>query len=69
MIRFESDYTEGAHPKIIEALVRTNEEQNPGYGVDRHCERARALIKDLCGNPDFATLPKLAAVGETGGGV
>ena len=53
MIRFESDYTEGAHPKIIEALVRTNEEQNPGYGVDRHCERARALIKDLCGNPDL----------------
>lgn len=50
-IRFESDYTEGAHPKIIEALVRSNEEQCPGYGVDRHCERARALIKDLCGNP------------------
>ena len=23
MIRFNSDYTEGAHPEILEALIRT----------------------------------------------
>lgn len=49
MIRFESDYTEGAHPKIMEALMRTNMEQTKGYGLDEHCERARALICEACG--------------------
>lgn len=32
MIRFESDYTEGAHERIIKRLIETNEEQTPGYG-------------------------------------
>ena len=31
MIRFESDYLEGALPEVMEALVRTNLEQTPGY--------------------------------------
>jgi threonine aldolase len=50
MIRFECDYTEGAHPKIIEALVKTNMEQTCGYGLDPHCEHARELILQACGN-------------------
>lgn len=33
MIRFECDYAEGAHPKVLEALVKTNFEQSPGYGA------------------------------------
>ncbi|WDV08680.1 threonine aldolase family protein [Lysinibacillus irui] len=45
MIRFENDYAEGAHPKILEQLVATNEEQSPGYGMDEHSEKARAYIK------------------------
>ncbi len=45
MIRFESDYTEGAVPEIIEALTKTNMVQTPGYGVDEFCERAKAKIK------------------------
>ena len=48
MIRFDSDYTEGCHPKILEALAATNMEQHPGYGEDAHCARARALIRDAC---------------------
>ena len=44
MIRFECDYTTGAHPKILEALVNTNGEAAPGYGVDIHCERACDII-------------------------
>lgn len=52
MIRFECDYTEGAHPRIMEALVRTNMEQTKGYGEDEHCENARALIREACGNVD-----------------
>ncbi|MBQ7822319.1 MAG: low specificity L-threonine aldolase [Clostridia bacterium] len=52
MIRFESDYLEGAHPKILEKLTQTNFEQSAGYGVDAHCERARELIKKACEAPD-----------------
>ena len=52
MIRFECDYTTGAHPKILEALVNTNTEPCPGYGVDIHCERARAMLRELCRAPE-----------------
>ena len=48
MIQFQCDYTEGAHPKILERLVETNFEQTVGYGEDAHCESARARILQLC---------------------
>ncbi len=48
MIRFDSDYIEGAHPLIIEALQKTNMEQTEGYSMDPHSERAKQLIKDAC---------------------
>ena len=50
MILFNSDYIEGAHPSIIEALVRTNFEQTPGYGEDKFCEEARDIIREHCNN-------------------
>lgn len=50
MIRFECDYTEGAHENIINALVKTNMEQTVGYGNDPHCENAKSLIKKAIGN-------------------
>ena len=51
MLRFECDYGEGAHPKILERLLETNLEQTPGYGKDEHCERAKTLIRQACGLP------------------
>lgn len=51
MIRFESDYLEGAHPLILEHLAKTNLEQTPGYGNDPHCDHARALIQQACAAP------------------
>lgn len=48
MIRFNSDYTEGAHPRILERLMETNLEQTSGYGMDSYCEKARELIKEKC---------------------
>ena len=42
---FTSDYLEGCHPKVLEALTRTNLEQTPGYGLDPHCEAAAAMIR------------------------
>lgn len=50
MIRFECDYTEGAHERILKRLLETNDEQTGGYGVDKHCEKARAYIKKACGS-------------------
>ena len=52
MIRFECDYGEGAHPKIMELLEKTNLEQTPGYGLDPWCEKARKLILEACDAPD-----------------
>ena len=54
MIYFLSDYSQGAHPKVLEALARTNEEHTDGYGMDEHCARAAALIRELIGLPDCA---------------
>lgn len=51
MIRFNSDYTEGCHPAILERLTETNMEQTAGYGVDEHCKHAAELIKDACATP------------------
>ena len=53
MIRFECDYAEGMHPRILERLVETNMEQTAGYGEDSYCERAAALIKQACGREDI----------------
>lgn len=52
MIYFHSDYSQGAHPKVMEALVRTNMEQTDGYGMDSHCENAAAMIRKLIGIDD-----------------
>ena len=52
MIRFNCDYSEGAHPKVLERLVQTNMEQTPGYGEDEHCRRAAQLIRKECGRQD-----------------
>ena len=52
MIRFESDYTEGAHEAILRRMVETNLEQTGGYGLDPHCENARALIRQACACPE-----------------
>ena len=49
MFNFESDYTEGCIPEILEALQSTNTEQTGGYGMDPHCDHARALIKKAFG--------------------
>lgn len=54
MIYFNSDYTEGCHPAILERFAKTNLEQTPGYGEDSHCAGAAELIKEACGAPEAA---------------
>lgn len=52
MLSFESDYTEGAHEKILERFVETNMEQVSGYGSDPYCESAKKKIQELCECPE-----------------
>lgn len=52
MILFNSDYTEGAHPRILERLMETNLEQTTGYGEDAYCEVAREAIRKVCDAPE-----------------
>lgn len=54
MIRFNSDYTEGCHPLILEKLAETNFEQTPGYGEDEYCRHAAELIQKECQADDAA---------------
>ncbi len=54
MIYFNNDYAEGCHEAVLNALVRTNMEQTPGYGEDCHCASAAAKIRKLCGREDVA---------------
>ena len=54
MIYFNNDYSEGCHPKILEALIRTNMEQTPGYGMDDHCAAVANMIRSLCGDDSLA---------------
>lgn len=49
MIRFESDYLEGAHPRILARMMETNLDQTPGYGTDEICAHARELIRQRIG--------------------
>ena len=51
MLSFVNDYSEGAHPAILDALVRTNYQQEPGYGDDAFCTSAREKIRLACGDP------------------
>lgn len=54
MIYFNNDYSEGCHPKVLEALMETNMMQTAGYGEDEICARAAEKIKTLCGREDVA---------------
>lgn len=45
MISFINDYSEGAHPRVLELMVKSNLEQNNGYGNDIHSDRAKEYIK------------------------
>ena len=52
MYSFRNDYSEGAHPRVLEALIKTNLVQTVGYGCDPYCAKAAELIRGLCEAPD-----------------
>ncbi|WP_462411717.1 threonine aldolase family protein [Neobacillus sp. Marseille-QA0830] len=52
MYSFKNDYAEGAHPRILNALLESNFEQEDGYGEDRYSRKAIELIKEKLGRAD-----------------
>lgn len=45
MYNFKNDYSEGAHPNILNALIESNMEQTEGYGEDKYTKGAIKIIK------------------------
>lgn len=52
MIHFDCDYMAGAHPEVLDVIVKNNGVQTPGYGEDEFCKNAKKLICEACGCPD-----------------
>lgn len=52
MYNFQNDYSEGAHPNILNKLVETNLAQQLGYGEDDFSIEAKELLKQKINNHD-----------------
>lgn len=48
MLSFESDYTAGAHERILNRMQEMNLVQQKGYGGDGICESAKEKIRKAC---------------------
>lgn len=52
MLHFENDYSQVAHPAVLNELSAISTGSYPGYGSDTVCEQAKAKIRTACGKPD-----------------
>ena len=52
MYSFKNDYSEGAHPRILNALIESNFVQEEGYGEDRYTKKGIELLKAKMGRSD-----------------
>lgn len=52
MKHFDSDYMEGAHPKVMQRLMETNLEQTTGYGSDEYTKEAKELVRKALGTEE-----------------
>lgn len=52
MYNFKNDYSEGAHPNILNKLIETNLVQQLGYGEDDYSVEAKAILKQKINNPE-----------------
>jgi threonine aldolase len=48
---FKNDYSEGCHPRILEALTKYNFDQQNGYGLDDYCQNAINIILQKIHSP------------------
>lgn len=49
---FKNDYSELCHPELLAALQKASNEQNIGYGLDKHSDSAKKLIKEKLESDD-----------------
>lgn len=52
MYSFKNDYSEGCYPRILETLIKSNSQQQNGYGEDIYSQQACQLIKQKINNPN-----------------
>ena len=52
MIRFNNDYSKGAHPAVLDALLHTNTQMFEAYGLDDPSREAADLLRAEAGCPD-----------------
>ncbi|MBQ9189033.1 MAG: low specificity L-threonine aldolase [Clostridia bacterium] len=52
MLAFECDYNNGAHPIVLQHLLKTNDTSQVGYGEDEYTSHAAQLIREFCGTPN-----------------
>lgn len=49
---FKNDYSEGAHPDILNRLIATNTVQQAGYGEDDYSVQAKDLLREKMDHPE-----------------
>ena len=52
MYSFRNDYSEGAHPRVLQRLIDTNLEQTCGYALDPMSDAARETVLRVCAAPE-----------------
>ncbi len=52
MLYFSNDYSQGAHPKVLQKLIETNMVSVEGYCQDLFCAQAKEKIKQAIGNTE-----------------
>lgn len=50
MYSFRNDYSEGAHPNILQKLIQTNGTQQVGYGEDEYSREAKSILREKMNN-------------------
>lgn len=51
MFSFKNDYSEGAHPRLLEAILMSNDTQEDGYGLDNYTLKAIQAIQSHLSSP------------------
>ena len=54
MFYFHNDYNEACHPAVLEKIQQNMGKQMGGYSEDTACEKAAAMIRQVCGNENLA---------------
>ncbi|MCA9385165.1 aminotransferase class I/II-fold pyridoxal phosphate-dependent enzyme [Candidatus Dojkabacteria bacterium] len=54
MFSFKNDYSELAHPKVTERLLKHSHQQNDGYGEDMHSQEVTKIIHTYTSSPSAA---------------